>query len=128
VRFCRSALFVVFLGFMCVPMFGETWYVRGDGGTRYSAKVHQGQCDGKADAHRSFFSTALMGLVDNANSAAGKRRCPLVIALITTVAALASIPLEEASLPGSRPSRVPERWTSPAPVAAARACSRQPPS
>jgi len=50
VRFCRSALFVVFLGFMCVPMFGETWYVRGDGGTRYSAKVHQGQCDGKADA------------------------------------------------------------------------------
>jgi hypothetical protein len=29
---------------------GETWYVRPDGGTRYSAKQHGGQCDGKADA------------------------------------------------------------------------------
>jgi hypothetical protein len=28
----------------------ETWYVRGDGGTRYSANSHNGQCDGKADA------------------------------------------------------------------------------
>jgi hypothetical protein len=28
----------------------ETWYVRPDGGTRYSAKVPTGQCDGKSDA------------------------------------------------------------------------------
>lgn len=28
----------------------ETWYVRADGGTRYSAKAASGQCDGKADA------------------------------------------------------------------------------
>ncbi|MCU1322685.1 MAG: Ig family protein, partial [Acidobacteriaceae bacterium] len=29
---------------------GTTWYVRGDGGTRYSANTTTGQCDGKADA------------------------------------------------------------------------------
>jgi hypothetical protein len=29
---------------------GETWYVRPDGGTRYSAKAPTGQCDGKTDA------------------------------------------------------------------------------
>ncbi|WP_158943832.1 putative Ig domain-containing protein [Granulicella sp. S190] len=28
---------------------GTTWYIRGDGGTRYSSKVPTGQCDGKAD-------------------------------------------------------------------------------
>ena len=28
----------------------ETWYVRADGGSRYSAKMTSGQCDGKADA------------------------------------------------------------------------------
>jgi len=28
----------------------ETWFVRPDGGTSYSAKVKAGQCDGKADA------------------------------------------------------------------------------
>jgi len=28
----------------------STWYVRSDGGTRHSAKVTDGQCDGKADA------------------------------------------------------------------------------
>ena len=28
---------------------GTTWYVRPDGGTRYSANVPSGQCDGKAD-------------------------------------------------------------------------------
>ncbi len=28
---------------------GTTWYVRPDGGTRYSANVPTGQCDGKAD-------------------------------------------------------------------------------
>ncbi len=29
---------------------GTTWYVRPDGGTRYSSNVTTGQCDGKADA------------------------------------------------------------------------------
>ena len=29
---------------------GTTWYVRPDGGTRYSSDVTAGQCDGKADA------------------------------------------------------------------------------
>ncbi len=32
------------------PLFGRTWYVRPDGGTRFSGKVTSGQCDGKADA------------------------------------------------------------------------------
>jgi hypothetical protein len=32
------------------PLLGETWFVRKDGGTRYSANMHSGQCDGKADA------------------------------------------------------------------------------
>ena len=27
-----------------------TWYVRADGGTRYSANASNGQCDGQADA------------------------------------------------------------------------------
>lgn len=29
---------------------GTTWYIRPDGGTRYSANMPNGQCDGKADA------------------------------------------------------------------------------
>ena len=31
-------------------MMATTWYVRADGGTRYSTNVTAGQCDGKADA------------------------------------------------------------------------------
>ena len=42
------ALFVVFLA--CSHLAAETWYVRPDGGTRYSADVPSGQCDGKSDA------------------------------------------------------------------------------
>src|SRR5260370_38367176 len=38
------------MGLVCLPLFGETWYVRHDGGTRYSANARKGQCDGKADA------------------------------------------------------------------------------
>ena len=38
------------VGLIAIPLFGETWFVRPDGGTRYSAKVPLGQCDGKADA------------------------------------------------------------------------------
>ena len=37
------------MGGLCLPMFGATWYVRPDGGTRYSAKMTKGQCDGTAD-------------------------------------------------------------------------------
>jgi hypothetical protein len=40
-------LLVVFIG---LPLFGETWYIRHDGGTRYSSSMTSGQCDGKADA------------------------------------------------------------------------------
>lgn len=35
---------------VCAPMLAATWYVRPDGGTRYSAKVRKGQCNGQADA------------------------------------------------------------------------------
>ncbi|MGC9199198.1 MAG: hypothetical protein ACP5E5_09700 [Acidobacteriaceae bacterium] len=38
------------LGFLALPLCAETWFVRPDGGTRYSSRVHNGQCDGKADA------------------------------------------------------------------------------
>jgi hypothetical protein len=31
-------------------MYGTTWYVRTDGGTRYSTNVTKGQCNGKVDA------------------------------------------------------------------------------
>jgi hypothetical protein len=33
-----------------LPLSAETWYVRQDGGTRYSTRATTGQCDGKADA------------------------------------------------------------------------------
>src|ERR1700748_3359033 len=50
-NFCRNALCLLFVGLVCVPVFAKTtWYVRRDGGTRYSANVSKGQCDGKADA------------------------------------------------------------------------------
>jgi hypothetical protein len=32
------------------PLFGTTWYVRPDGGTRHSSRVTSGQCDGRTDA------------------------------------------------------------------------------
>ena len=32
------------------PLGATTWHVRADGGTRWSARVPDGQCDGKADA------------------------------------------------------------------------------
>jgi hypothetical protein len=33
----------------CTQLVAETWYVRPDGGTRYSTDVATGQCDGKSD-------------------------------------------------------------------------------
>lgn len=37
------------LALVCLPLVGETWYVRPHGGTRYSSSTHKGQCDGTAD-------------------------------------------------------------------------------
>jgi hypothetical protein len=34
---------------LALPLSAETWFVRHDGGTRYSMNAHEGQCDGKAD-------------------------------------------------------------------------------
>jgi hypothetical protein len=37
------------VGLITLPVFGETWFIRPDGGTRYSGKMPLGQCDGRAD-------------------------------------------------------------------------------
>ncbi|WP_353069584.1 hypothetical protein RBB75_03810 [Tunturibacter empetritectus] len=50
VRICLKTLCVLIVGWACLPLYGTTWYVRPDGGTRYSSNVSNGQCDGKADA------------------------------------------------------------------------------
>jgi hypothetical protein len=47
---CCKAICLLLLGLSCLPLFGETWYIRPDGGTRHTAKMTGGQCDGKADA------------------------------------------------------------------------------
>lgn len=47
----RCALLLPFLLAILSPqLWAETWYVRQDGGTRYSAKTRRGQCNGKYDA------------------------------------------------------------------------------
>jgi len=45
------------LGFLCfltiggsLPARAATWYIRPDGGTRYSSQQKSGQCDGQTDA------------------------------------------------------------------------------
>jgi len=46
----RCGVLLTFLLAIVAPsLSAATWYVRADGGTRYSARVHSGQCDGKAD-------------------------------------------------------------------------------
>jgi hypothetical protein len=45
----RCALWLLFVALVSIPLSGETWYIRHDGGTRYSANAPKGQCDGKAD-------------------------------------------------------------------------------
>jgi hypothetical protein len=47
---CLKAFCVFLLSCACLPLCATTWYVRPDGGTRYSSNVTAGQCDGKADA------------------------------------------------------------------------------
>lgn len=46
----RVLLLLSLFGFFCMPGYGSTWYVRPDGGTRYTAKAPKGQCDGLTDA------------------------------------------------------------------------------
>jgi hypothetical protein len=41
---------VLLLLLVALPLCGETWYVRHDGGTRYSNTAKMGECDGKSDA------------------------------------------------------------------------------
>src|SRR5271154_1367466 len=45
-----KTFFALLLGWVCLPLYGTTWYVRPDGGNRYSTNATKGQCDGKADA------------------------------------------------------------------------------
>lgn len=44
----KTAIATLFL-FLSVPAFATTWFIRADGGTRYSAKVTTGQCNGTVD-------------------------------------------------------------------------------
>jgi hypothetical protein len=47
----RSRIFWLLMIVMAAsPLWAKTWYVRPDGGTRYSENVPSGQCDGTADA------------------------------------------------------------------------------
>ncbi len=46
----KKILWALSLILVSLPLSGETWYVRHDGGTRYSTRATSGQCDGKADA------------------------------------------------------------------------------
>ncbi len=45
----RTISFILLI-LVALPLSAETWFVRHDGGTRYSTSVPSGQCDGKADA------------------------------------------------------------------------------
>ena len=46
----RWSVWLLVALFVSLPLSGETWYVRKDGGTRYSERAKTGQCDGKTDA------------------------------------------------------------------------------
>jgi len=50
VTLLRTLLLSLPLAIIALPLSATTWYIRTDGGTRYSAKVTGGQCDGRADA------------------------------------------------------------------------------
>jgi hypothetical protein len=49
-KFARWTLWLLLAVMVSLPLSGETWYIRKDGGTRYSTRATTGQCDGKADA------------------------------------------------------------------------------
>jgi len=50
VKLTRRLIWLLLVVVISPPLFGRTWYVRRDGGTRYSANVAAGQCDGQADS------------------------------------------------------------------------------
>ena len=47
---CCKIACLLLLGLAWQSLHGTTWYVRHDGGTRYSAHAPKGQCDGKTNA------------------------------------------------------------------------------
>ena len=49
VSIVRTAILFILCSMIASPLFASTWYVRPDGGTRYSTKMPNGQCDGTAD-------------------------------------------------------------------------------
>ena len=50
VKLSRGILLLLAVGFIAPHLFAKTWYIRPDGGTRYSNNVTTGQCDGRTDA------------------------------------------------------------------------------
>jgi hypothetical protein len=51
VRLSSKVLWSFLTLLISLPLFGETtWYLRPDGGTRYSTNARKGQCDGKTYA------------------------------------------------------------------------------
>ena len=48
-KFMSRCVWLLLLMLAATPVFASTWYVRTDGGTRYSAGMPMGQCDGKSD-------------------------------------------------------------------------------
>ena len=62
--YCKAVLAcTIFMLLTCVPLLGTTWYVRPDGGTRYSGNITKGQCNGMHDA--SYASTGGTGVNQN---------------------------------------------------------------
>jgi hypothetical protein len=49
-KLSRAILWMFAMVLLAPHLFGRTWYVRRDGGTRYSSNATSGQCDGKTDA------------------------------------------------------------------------------
>jgi hypothetical protein len=50
VKLSRRTLRLLLVMLVSAPLFAKAWYVRPEGGTRYSSKVTSGQCDGRTDA------------------------------------------------------------------------------
>src|SRR6266705_3708377 len=49
-KISRWSVWLLVTVFVSLPLTSKTWYVRKDGGTRYSVRAKTGQCDGKEDA------------------------------------------------------------------------------
>jgi len=50
VKLSRNVAWLFWIVLIAPPLFARTWYVRPDGGTRYSANMPTGQCNGKSDS------------------------------------------------------------------------------